>query len=109
MLSYQSVLFLKSSSVKLTILKQLSSSEEDKKTWAADRYQACVPDRARADSPGGRRKPDLLVRSLFVDDVGAMVPAYFDGQHTTLCMDKTENMNINPDLYMDTGADMSKW
>lgn len=60
--------------------------------------------RACAGSPGGRRKPDLLVWSLFVDDVGAVVPAYLDGQHTALCTNKTENVNINPDLYMDTGV-----
>lgn len=38
--------------------------------------------------PGGRGEPDLLVWSLFVDHVGAVVPAHLDGQHATLSIDK---------------------
>lgn len=43
--------------------------------------------------PGGRRKPDLFVGSLFVDDVGAVVTSDFHCQHTALYMNQGHNTN----------------
>lgn len=46
--------------------------------------------RRHAALPGGGGEPDLLVWRLFVDDVGAVVPTDFDGQHAALSIEKSK-------------------